>query len=923
MIHRPATRIDSDRLAEIMESALQIEAPERDAFLGDACAGDTTLLAEVQSLLASHEAARPWLAVDESNSEGDVSLAAGERVGAYEIVAKIGEGGFGDVYRARQIEPMRRDVAIKIIKPGMDSRQVIARFDAERQALALMNHPNIAGVFEAGMTSAGRSYFVMELVDGEPLTAHCDRARLSIRERLLIFRQICLAVQHAHSKGIIHRDLKPTNVLVTIVDGRDVPKVIDFGIAKATTAPLTSRTALTGRWQLVGTPEYMSPEQADPSNADVDTRSDVYSLGVLLYELLTGTTPHDRERLRTKTWSELQRIIREEDAVKPSSLVRTLVVTRPEVAERRRHDPQRLSHVLRGDLDWIVAKALAKEPHRRYATASALADDVQRFLNHQPVFASPPSTAYHLRKFVRRHRVAVTLVIAANLALLFALATLLVALNRIEMERDTARDAESAADDSRMDSEATLAVIVQMLSAGDPTWFGRDVTVRETLDDIARDINVVFAGESEVRSRILLALGATYLGIGDLAAAESHLREAFESSRAMLGESDPRTLDAMTHLGVVYRRQARYDLAEQMLEPAVALASEKHGELHAATIRARAALGALRYYQGNGELAETHLTNALGSAMQVFGPEHPDTIAIMENLAETYAMLGRPEDAETLTRDAIDALTRHCGAEHPKTLHASSKLGQRYVAARRFEDAKELLAKVSEASDRVLGADHPQSIETAAKLGAALHGLKDLDGAEPLFVRVLELRTEMLGEQHPETMAALNNLASVYMERGEFVRAEPLFHRTIAAIEATDGPTHQRTLIAKYNLARLYMDTSRFEDAEGLLAQVSQAAESVPGPGPDFLPATLNHYGRCLVALERFDDAETALLRAHQLFEQARGPHHAYTQGAVRSLVALYERCGRTDSAAEWRTRLDEPAPAPESPAAPADEGGG
>ncbi len=325
------------------------------------------------------------------------------QIGPYKLLQQIGEGGMGVVYMAEQHEPVRRKVALKIIKPGMDTRQVIARFEAERQALSLMDHPNIARVLDAGTTDVGRPYFVMELVKGQPITEYCDEHHLSPRQRLEMLLPVCQAIQHAHQKGIIHRDIKPSNVLVAEYDQQAVPKVIDFGVAKATSQPLTERTMFTDFGQVVGTLEYMSPEQAKVNQLDIDTRSDIYSLGVLLYELLTGTTPFDKQRLRSAAWDEMLRIIREEEPPKPSTRLST-IDTLPSVAANRQTEPGKLSGILRGELDWIVMKALDKDRNRRYETANGLAMDLLRYLHDEPVVACPPSTTYRFRKFARRNR---------------------------------------------------------------------------------------------------------------------------------------------------------------------------------------------------------------------------------------------------------------------------------------------------------------------------------------------------------------------------------------------------------------------------------------------------------------------------------------------------------------------------------------
>ncbi|HEX5271817.1 MAG TPA: serine/threonine-protein kinase, partial [Gemmataceae bacterium] len=403
----------------------QVSPDEWEAYARAACAGDDQLLARVRQLLRAHAEAGSFLDAPAPDlgatvAEPPVREAPGTVIGPYKLLEQIGEGGFGVVFMAEQTQPVRRKVALKVLKPGMDTRQVVARFEAERQALALMDHPHIAQVFDGGATAGGRPYFVMELVRGVAVTAFCDENHLGVRERLGLFVDVCQAVQHAHQKGIIHRDLKPSNVLVTLHDDKAVVKVIDFGIAKATGQQLTEKTLFTNFAQMIGTPLYMSPEQAQMSGLDVDTRSDVYSLGVLLYELLTGTTPFDKERLRTAGYDEIRRIIREEEAPRPSARISTLGGAAGTVSANRRSDPKKLSRLMRGELDWIVIRALEKDRNRRYESAGAFAADVRRYLADEPVLACPPSAGYRLGKFLRRNKGRVMAAALAALALVGA-----------------------------------------------------------------------------------------------------------------------------------------------------------------------------------------------------------------------------------------------------------------------------------------------------------------------------------------------------------------------------------------------------------------------------------------------------------------------------------------------------------------------
>ncbi len=399
-------------LEAVFFAALEKSSPhERAAYLGAACGDDADLRRQVEKMLAAQSEAASFLERPASALGALPQELVGEElgaiVGAYKLLEQIGEGGFGIVFMAEQLQPVRRRVALKILKPGMDTRQVVARFEAERQALALMDHPNIAQVFDGGATCSGRPYFVMELVKGAPIIEFCDHHQLTARQRLELFLSVCQAVQHAHQKGIIHRDLKPANVLVALHDTTPVVKVIDFGVAKALGQELTDKTLFTGFAQMIGTPMYMSPEQAGQSSLDVDTRSDIYALGVLLYELLTGTTPLDKERLRTASYDEIRRILREEDAPRPSMRLSTLGAAAATVSANRQSDPHRLRRLMRGELDWVVMKALEKDRSRRYESASSFAADVRRYLNDEPVLACPPSAWYRCRKFARRHKAGV------------------------------------------------------------------------------------------------------------------------------------------------------------------------------------------------------------------------------------------------------------------------------------------------------------------------------------------------------------------------------------------------------------------------------------------------------------------------------------------------------------------------------------
>jgi hypothetical protein len=474
----------------------------------------------------------------------------GDSIGHYKLLQRIGEGGCGVVYVAEQTEPMRRRVALKIIKLGMDTRQIVGRFEAERQALALMDHPNIAKVLDAGATESGRPFFVMELVRGIKITEYCDQHKMAPADRLRLFVQVCHAIQHAHQKGIIHRDIKPSNILVTLHDGVPVPKVIDFGIAKATQGELTDKTVYTQFQQFIGTPAYMSPEQAEMSGLDMDTRSDIYSLGVLLYELLTGRTPFDQKQLLEAGLDGMRRIIRETEPVRPSTRISSLQAEdRTSTASHCQTEAPRLVHLLRGDLDWVVMKCLEKDRTRRYETANALVMDLRRYLGGEPVIARPPSNWYRFQKAVRRNKLAFAGAGAVTAALVLATAVSAWQAVRATHAETIARRDRDAAAAARQQAEAINRFLTEDLlfqAAPDKNARERKVTMEEVLDRAARNLdqNLEIAHQPEIKATLRLAVGNTYSKLGLLSEAERHLREALALRRTALGPSNVDTLAA-------------------------------------------------------------------------------------------------------------------------------------------------------------------------------------------------------------------------------------------------------------------------------------------------------------------------------------------------------------------------------------------
>jgi len=682
-----------------------------------------------------------------------------ERIGRYRLLEQIGEGGMGEVFLAEQSEPVRRRVALKLIKLGMDTKNVVARFEAERQALAVMDHPNIAHVYDAGATETGRPYFVMELVRGVPITRYCDRINLPLRDRLALFIPVCQAIQHAHQKGVIHRDIKPSNILVGDHEGGPLPKIIDFGVAKATGARLTERTLHTGMGQFVGTPAYMSPEQADLADIDIDTRTDVYSLGLVLYELLTDELPFGKEESRHASFLELQRKISEEDPPTPSTMLAKHLTSVDEVAEHRRTDPGALVKAVRGDLDWIVMKALEKDRTRRYDTANDLALDVRRYLNREPILARPPSVRYKALKFVQRNTLGVAL--ASLLAIVFLAGSVGTVVGFFRTQREARK------------ARTVTTFITSMLSTVDPEEAqGHEMTVREALDEAALKVSVSFADEPELEAELRATIGSMYTGLGLDREALPHLERSVELYRQTLGPTHATTNTTLNHLGRAYLGLKKFEEATSLWEKLLPVCQKMLGEEHPETLTMMHNLAAAYLGMKRHDQAEPILVRLMEARRRVLGDDNRKTTATMNNLAHLYMDSGRFKLAEPLFRKALEIRSRKLGASHPRTLISTYNLGDLYHKTARPEKAEPLIREALEGFQRVYGDDHPYTLTTIHSRAENLLRLGRFSDAEQVALDSYERHRARYGPDREETVAAVELLIELYEKWGREAQAE-------------------------------------------------------------------------------------------------------------------------------------------------------
>ena len=793
------------RAETLLDQASGLPESERRGFLESAVGDDSELLSTLNEILGTEDddflvpggALRGLLGnALEDQLEGQKGSQE-KKIGPYRLLQRLGRGGMGEVWHAEQREPVRREVAVKLIKLGMDSEEVLARFHGERQAVALMDHSNVARVYDAGTTEAGRPYFVMELVAGLPITTYCDENCLSTRERLKIFLQVCAGVQHAHHKGIIHRDLKPSNILVTREGSEPVPKIIDFGIAKAVGEPLNEAVARTRIGQWIGTPEYMSPEQADASIFDVDTRSDVYSLGAILYELLIGARVFEDGALRGASKEEMRRQIKERDPSRPSERLLSSPATATKVAEKRGTEPSRLNKALKGDLDWIVMKALEKERDRRYNSARELAQDIERHLRNEPVIAGPPSVSYRVNKFVQRHRLAVATAAAITLALVVGAGLATAGFVR-------ARKAEAVAVSEAKKANAINQFLRQILGSARPEGgLGRDITVVEAVNAARERMDESFEDNPEVAADLRTVIGTTHHELGLLEEAQQVLEEAVRMRRELSGQKHEDVAEPLNELARLYHSAGELELAEQAFLEVLEITRAAGPDAASRVAATLNNLGIMYVNWGRQDEALGALTEALEAKRELYGAVHEEVTPTLNNLGMLLGDIGDFEQAEKYLREAYEGNRQIHGPEHGVVAINLSNLASNYVDQERFDLAIETFDQALALKEAAFGKAHTSYGITLTNKGEALDRQGKHGDAAPLHEQALEIFVAALPADSFRIGTARSRYGHNLLARGQLEEAEPQLREGHAILEQSFGPEDARTQKAAGYLAAL------------------------------------------------------------------------------------------------------------------------
>ncbi len=950
---------------ELLIQAMQIDSnSEREAFLARECQGDPDKLAAIRRILfLENDLKQKFANIDDPDlaqhieqllsAQGrPLSSAADEVTGVmpaegpdeedprlqrtvetgspanegvmiadrYVLQSKIGEGGMGEVWAAKQIAPVKRRVALKLIKRGMDSQTVIARFEQERQALALMDHPNIARVLDGGVTETGQSFFVMELVNGLPLTKFADESKLNTGERLELFVAVCQAVQHAHQKGIIHRDLKPANIMVTMIDGRPVPKVIDFGVAKATAGNLTDLSVNTQFGAVIGTLEYMSPEQAGFSGVDIDTRADIYSLGVVLYELLTGLRPIDQARLKQAGLTEMIRVIKEDDPSRPSTRLSTSE-SLPSLAAARRIDPRKLTAMLKGELDWVVMKCLEKSRDRRYDTANGLARDIQRFLCGEIVEARPPSAGYRLAKFLKRNKGPAIASAAVVTALIAGVAGTtwgwIESRRQAEIARIEASTQLAISTFLREDILAQASSETQSDSIFQPD---PELKVKTALGRAANRINDRFAEQPLVAAALHRTIGQAYSDLGDYSAGQPHLERSLELYLEHRRADDPDTMLVTQHLAYLYLQQEKLDQAEELFSAANDTFQRK-SEVTRDSLRAAMNLAHCYHAQAASshdpkkrEMAKQLYLQTLSSQRKLLGDQDLDVCRTLFSLGMSYRLESfatanpkaldlaevtvqqaldlsmtlpdwHPEKlrfryaialiasdkheynrALKIREDVLEGCMRTFGEINPNTARAMDSLALNYMMINRIDEAESYYLKSLAARRQMYNNDHLVTEKAVFAIGQFYLNAGNMEKAAPYYRERLERNRRLRGEDAVETHLAGRDLAEVYARMGRTDEAEKLLLEAISAFKKHFEDSNPIVLLTREYYAELLMDLGRFDEALTICVNGVNVMRSQPNPNPIELASSLATLGTCQLLASKFEDAEASFRESTDLF---------------------------------------------------------
>ncbi len=919
------------RIQDLFHRTENLSQVEQAAMLDEECGSNESLRREVEKLLClpatevDDFVQTLAFGVDDSSENSETPV----RVGHYEIIRRIGEGGMGVVYLAQQQVPIRRQVALKLIKRGMDSEQTIARFEAERQALAMFDHPHVAKVFDAGFAEDGRPYFALEYVEGLPITKYCDQHNLSITDRLKLFIKVCEAIQHAHQKGVIHRDIKPSNILVSPQRGKAIPKVIDFGLAKALDHRLSKHTVYTIQGQLIGTPEYMSPEQAGSTDNDIDTRTDIYSLGVLLYELLVGTLPFDPTDLRRAPLGEIGRIIREDEPPKPSW--RMSSNTRPQrassadnrlrtkretgihittIADHRSTDPRSLTKIIAGDLDWITMKSLEKDRSRRYTNASDLAADIQRYLHHEPVTAGAPSFTYRLKKFVRRNRLSVLagsamvlfFIVAAGLVFKFALAEASQrrlaenATQRAQVNLTLAEQRQHETKSAIDQLEAVVEIQSSMISDINAETMGRHIFTslsERTLEKMIR------SGASQDQIDAVLAsfdeLNATDIALNIVD------KEILAGAVATIDAdfADQPLLEAALRqaIGNTYRDIGLFPQSLPQLERALAIRRQMLGHDKTDTLDSINDMGMLLMSMGKYDEALPYCREALEGQRQELGDDHPDTLISINNTGTLLLNMGRISEAEPYFREALETRARILGDDHPHTLTSISNLGMLLFSMGKHDEAVSYSRKALIGKRQLLGNDHPSTLSSISNMGITLQSIGKYAEALPFHREALEGRRRLMGDDHPSTLTSINNVGYVLYLMDKYSEALAYQREALEGFRRVLGDDHPSTLSSISIMGTTLQAMDKLAEALPFHREALEGSRRVLGENhPETLGYT-NKMGYILYSMDEFSEALPYYRKAEQAYRDVLGDEHPNSLQSRSNVGATLTKLGRHQEA--------------------------